>query len=151
VLGAAEAALELATQSAHKRGISYTRYERQIDSQVVHHQLAEATLKIQGAWLYAERAARAIENEAVAGRRMDYLARARIRGECGFIGRLVREAVGQIVSISGAGSFAESNAMQRYWRDINLATRHPHLSLATNLELYGHGLLGLPGNIDPGV
>jgi alkylation response protein AidB-like acyl-CoA dehydrogenase len=151
VLGTAEAALELAMQSAHKRGISYTRYQRQIDSQVVHHQIAEAALKIQSAWLHAERAARAIESEAAAGRRMDYLERARIRGECGLIGRLTRDAVGQLVSIAGAGSFAEVNAMQRYWRDINLATRHPHLSFATSLELYGHALLGLPGNIDPGV
>ena len=41
--------------------------------------------------------------------------------------------------------------MQRLWRDVNVAAPHPHLSLATNLELYGHALLGLPGNIDPGV
>src|SRR5579875_742033 len=151
ILGAAEAMLEIARDGAHKRGISYTHYERQTDSQVVHHQLAEATLKLQGAWLYAERAADDIERHARAGRRMDYLSRARIRAECGYVGKLVREVVNQIISICGAGSFAESNVLQRHWRDINVATRHPHLSAATNLEIYGHALLGIPGNIDPGV
>ncbi len=40
VLGAAEAALEIALDGAHKCGVSYTHYERQTDSQVVHHQIA---------------------------------------------------------------------------------------------------------------
>jgi 3-hydroxy-9,10-secoandrosta-1,3,5(10)-triene-9,17-dione monooxygenase len=151
MLGAAEAALKLATDGTHKRGITYTHYARQIDSQVVHRDIAEATLKIQGAWLYAERAANEIARLARAGLPMDYISRARIRGECGFIGKLLREAVDQIVSISGAPSFAQTSAIQRHWRDINVATRHPHLSAATNLELYGHALLGLPDNIDRGV
>ena len=82
---------------------------------------------------------------------MDYLCRARIRGECGFIGRLVREAVDQVASVAGAASFAEHSAIQRYWRDINFATRHPHLSIAPNLELYGNALLGLKENITPAI
>jgi 3-hydroxy-9,10-secoandrosta-1,3,5(10)-triene-9,17-dione monooxygenase len=151
VLGAAEAVLKLVTDGTHKRGISYTTYQRQTDSQVVHHQIAEAALKIQGAWLHANHAADEIEGLARAGRRMEYLSRARIRGKCGLIGKLVREAVDQLVSVAGAASFADASALQRFWRDINVATRHPHLAHAHNLELYGRALLGLEGNITTGI
>jgi alkylation response protein AidB-like acyl-CoA dehydrogenase len=151
VLGAAEAVLELVSEGTHRRGISYTSYQRQTDSQIVHHQIAEAALKIRGAWLYASCAADEIERLARSGRPMEYLSRARIRGECGLIAKLAREAVDQLVSIAGAASFADTSAVQRWWRDINVATRHPHLAYAHNLELYGRALLGIEGNITPGV
>jgi len=151
MLGAAEATLELVIEGTHKRGITYTSYERQTDSQVVHHQIAEAALKIQGAWLHANRAADEIDSLAGAGYRMEYLSRARIRGECGLIGKLLREAADELISIAGAASFADASALQRLWRDINVATRHPHLAYAHNLELYGHALLGLEGNITTGI
>lgn len=151
VLGAAEAVLELVAQGTHQRGISYTSYERQTASQIVHNQIAQAALKIQGAWLHADRAADEIERLAGTGDRMEYLSRARIRGECGLIGRLVREAVDELVSIAGAASFAEASVLQRFWRDINVATRHPHLAYAHNLELYGRAFLGLEGNITTGI
>ncbi|HTW88159.1 MAG TPA: acyl-CoA dehydrogenase family protein [Candidatus Binataceae bacterium] len=151
VMGAAQAALDLVIEGAAKRGISYTYYEKQTDSQIVHGQVAEAAMKIQGAWLYARRAAQEIDGDAHARRAMNYAQRARIRGECGWIGKLVREAVDLLASVAGSASFADTNAMQRLWRDINVATRHPHLASAHNLELYGRVLLDVPGNITPGI
>lgn len=130
VLGAAEAVLEMVTDGTHKRGISYTSYQRQTDSQVVHHQIAEAALKIQGAWLYANRAADEIEHLARAGRRMEYLSRARIRGECGLIGKLVREAVDQLVSIAGADRVRRCERtptlLARYQRGNTPSAPRPH-------------------------
>ncbi len=151
VMGAAQAVLDLVIDGASRRGISYTYYEKQTDSQIVHGQVAQAALKIQGAWLYALRAAQEIDGHAQARRAMDYSQRARIRGECGWIGKLVREAVDQLASVAGTASFADTSAIQRFWRDINVATRHPHLAWAHNLELYGRVLLGVPGNITTGI
>jgi hypothetical protein len=41
-----------------------------------------------------------------------------------------------------AGSFAESNLMQQYWRDANTAARHAGLQPVVGYEVYGKSLLG---------
>jgi len=147
ILGMAQAVLEAVTASAHKRGITYTIYERQTDSPVVHQQVGEAALQIDSAWLLTMRAAADIHETALARRVMDYVTRARVRGECGYAVRLVRQAIDTLVSIAGAGSFAEASPVQRFWRDANVATRHAVAATMPNLELYGRALLGVEGNI----
>jgi alkylation response protein AidB-like acyl-CoA dehydrogenase len=132
-----------------KRGITYTTYGRQADSSVFQHHIAEAALKIESAWLHAMRAAKDIDETAAAGKQMDYLTRTRIRGESGYAAKLVREAVDALVSVAGASSFAESNPIQRMWRDANVATRHAMLATAPDLEMYGRALVGVEGNIAP--
>ncbi len=147
ILGMAQAVLEAVMAGARKRGISYTTYERQIDSSVVHHQVGEAALQIDSAWLHSMRAATDIHETALAGRVMDYATRARVRGDCGYATKLLRQAIDQLVSIAGAGSFAEASPVQRFWRDANVATRHAVITTMPNLELYGRALLGVEGNI----
>lgn len=147
IIGMGQAVLEGVIANAHKRGITYTTYARQADSAVVHHDIAEAALKLDGAWLYAMRAAADIHQTSIVGRKMDYLSRARIRGECGYMVKLVRDAVDQLMSIGGAGSFANSSVLQRFWRGVNVSTRHAVAATAPSLELYGRALLGVEGNI----
>ncbi|MGH7905903.1 MAG: acyl-CoA dehydrogenase family protein [Candidatus Binataceae bacterium] len=147
ILGMGQAVLEGVTANAHKRGITYTTYARQTDSAVVHHEIGEAALRLDSAWLHAMRAAEDIHETSVAGRKMDYLSRARIRGECGYAVKLVRDAVDQLMSVGGAASFASSSVLQRFWRGVNVATRHAVAATAPSLELYGRALLGVEGNI----
>ncbi len=147
LLGMAQAVLEAVIAGASKRGISYTTYARQVDSSVVHHQVGEAALQIDSASLHAMRAASDIHEAALAGRRMDYATRARVRGDCGYASKLLREAIDTLVSIAGAGSFAEASPLQRFWRDANVAGRHAVITPLPNLELYGRALLGVEGNI----
>jgi alkylation response protein AidB-like acyl-CoA dehydrogenase len=112
--------------------------------------MAEAALNIDGAWLHTIRAASDVDGAAEAGQQLDYLRRARIRGECGYAAKLVREALDGLVSVGGAGSFAEANPIQRMWRDASVATRHAALA-STDLEIYGRALLGVEGNITPAI
>ena len=151
IVGAAKALLEEVVEGSRKRGITYTTYSRQADSAVVQQQIAEAALKIDSAWLHVMRAASDIDDAAAAGKRLDYLTRARIRGECGYVAKLAREAVDSLVSVGGASGFAEANPIQRMWRDINVASRHGMLSTAPDLETYGRALLGVKGNITPAI
>jgi 3-hydroxy-9,10-secoandrosta-1,3,5(10)-triene-9,17-dione monooxygenase len=146
VLGAAEGALESVTAGAHLRGIKYTIYHRRSESAVVQHDLAHAAMMIDTARFHVFRAAADVDR---AGARIqsDYLTRARLRADCGYAARAARDAVNLLVSIAGGSAFKESNPVQRYWRDVNVAGRHSALITATGLEIYGRALLGLEGNI----
>jgi alkylation response protein AidB-like acyl-CoA dehydrogenase len=146
-LGMAQAVLELVAEGTHRRGVTYTIYGRQSDSAVVHHQIGEAALKLDSAWLHTLRAADEIDAGGRAGRHLDYLTRARIRGDAGYAARLVREVIDQLISIGSSGAFAEANPLQRLWRDANLATRHAALTIGPCLELYGRAYLGISPNI----
>jgi len=147
VVGAAMALLGAAVEGSRKRAISYTTYSRQADAAVVQHQMAEAALQIDSASLHWMRAANEIDDAAVGGKSLDYLTRARIRVECGYAAKLVREAVDSLMSVGGCSAFAEATSLQRMWRDISIASRHGMLSAGPNLEMYGRALLGVEGNI----
>ena len=146
VLGAAEGALEAVTAGAHQRGIKYTIYHRRSESAVVQHDIAHAAMMIDTARFHIFRAAADIDR-AGAGIQPDYIIRARLRADCGYASRAACDAVNLLVSIAGGSSFKESNPVQRYWRDVNVAGRHSALITATGLEIYGRALLGLEGNI----
>jgi 3-hydroxy-9,10-secoandrosta-1,3,5(10)-triene-9,17-dione monooxygenase len=149
ILGAAGVLLEETIEGSRKRAISYTTYSRQADAAVVQHQMAEAALQIDSARLHWMRAAGDIDDAAAAGKGLNYLTRSRIRGECGYAAKLVREAVDSLMSVGGGSAFAEAASIQRMWRDISIASRHGMLSTAPNLEMYGRALLGVEGNITP--
>jgi 3-hydroxy-9,10-secoandrosta-1,3,5(10)-triene-9,17-dione monooxygenase len=146
VLGAAEGALEAVIAGAPRRGIKYTVYHRRSESAVVQHDIADAAMMIDTARFHIFRAAADVDN-AGAGVEPDYLMRARLRADCGYAARAACQATNLLVSIAGGSAFKESNPVQRYWRDVNVAGRHSALITATGLEIYGRALLGLEGNI----
>jgi len=49
----------------------------------------------------------------------------------------------------GAGSFAETNPMQRWWRDSNTAARHAIILPTVGAELYGKALLNVENTVTP--
>lgn len=145
VLGMAEAAFDAVANNAPKRSISYTTYERQIDSTVVLRDLAEAALEVDTVRMHVCRAAAEIDAVG-AGGEMDALARARLRGSCGYANDVARRAVDRLVNIAGASSFAEVSPVQRLWRDLNVASRHAFLGTQPTLELYGRAMFDLDSN-----
>ena len=141
-LGMADAALEAVAAGIQKRGISYTSYGRQVESHVVLHDLAKAALHIETAKLHVAHSAGEID-DAGAGGEMDSLAQARLRGACGYATEVLRAGVDMLVSIAGASSFAETSPVQRFWRDLNVASRHAFLATAPSYETYGRALAGV--------
>ncbi|WP_328715254.1 acyl-CoA dehydrogenase family protein [Nocardia salmonicida] len=148
-LGLGRAALELVRTKAAEKALAYTTITRQADSVAFQLLVAEAAMKIETAHLHAYRAADDVQAYAEAGVYPELLERARIRGDVAIALRSINEALTILLDAHGAGAFAEVNAMQRIWRDSNVAARHavtlPHVSM----ETYGKALLGISEQITP--
>ncbi|HEX4010116.1 MAG TPA: acyl-CoA dehydrogenase family protein [Solirubrobacteraceae bacterium] len=150
-LGLGRAALRFVMEKAPKRGISYTRFERQIDSTAFQLQIANAATLLDTAHLHVWRAAGDIDGAAAAGEPLPYVSRARVRADTAYAITKVREAIDLLLSAHGASSFAEASPLQRIWRDSNTAARHAVVDPLVNQEVYGKALLGIPyeENITP--
>lgn len=142
-LGMAEAILEAVLSGLGKSGVSYTGYARKADSGPLLHELGKAALLIEAARLHALRCAQDVDAAAL-GRELSELERARLRGACGHATELLRTATDALLSAAGASCLAESNPIQRHWRDLNVATRHAFLATGPSYESYGRVMAGLP-------
>lgn len=144
LLGAARSALEYVLDRASRRGVSYSPYERQIDSVAFQLQVADAAMKLETADLHLKRAVGDLEAFATRGVRPDYATSARVQGECGYVAAQLRDAVDILMSAHGTASFATASPLQRVWRDVNTGGRHGFLNPALCRETYGKSLLGFP-------
>lgn len=145
-LGMAEAALAAFKERLPGREIAYTEHEIQIDSPTTHRQVADAATRIRVARLLLHRCADDIEAGAARGKMMEFTARARVRMDCAHAVRQCMEAA-EILYLAGGGSgIAESNPVQRAWRDLHAVNMHGALTLETNQVMYGRILLGLEPN-----
>lgn len=81
------------------------------------------------------------------GESLEMVTRGRIRADVSYAVSQATEAINMLVSAHGAGSFAESNPMQRIWRDANIASNHVALLRPIGMEVYGRTLLGVEKNI----
>lgn len=142
-LGMAEAILDAVRAGLGKSGVSYTLYARKADSGALLHELGKAAMMIESARLLALQCAQKID-AAACGHELDALERAWLRGACGHAAELLRSATESLVSAAGASCFAESNPIQRLWRDLSVATRHAFLATSPSYESYGRALAGLP-------
>lgn len=148
-LGLARGALEIVSEQASKKGITHTIYERQADSVPFQVALAEASLRIDTAHFHAHRAADDMDAAAQSGEGLDFLARTRIRGDVGWAIENVNKAINELLYLNGAGAFAESNHLQRIWRDSTVASRHAGILPAVCYEIYGKALVGNEERITP--
>jgi alkylation response protein AidB-like acyl-CoA dehydrogenase len=148
-LGIAKAALEHVIENASARGVTHTNFAKQTESTGFQIQVAEAAMKIETAYLHAFRAADDLDNAAHSGRHPDLAARARTRADTALVAKYCREAVDLLVSAHGTSSLADSNRLQRLWRDIHVASHHAITEWQVNLEIYGKALLGCEPNITP--
>lgn len=146
-VGAAEAMLEMLCDNAGRRGIVGTSYRRQSDAPVFQHHLGEAAAKIDTAALLVEAACADLDARASAGLVANARELAQSRGRTAIATKLIVEAMEQMMTIAGSAAFALANPMQRYWRDVSVATRHigclPHIGY----EILGRELMGVSPNI----
>ncbi|MEU1163534.1 acyl-CoA dehydrogenase family protein [Streptomyces sp. NPDC005921] len=142
-LGLARAALTEFGERIHRRGITYTFYERQHEAPVTHLQYAEAEMKVSSAELLTADFVELIESRAADGTPYTAQERARMRAQCGYLVRLCKEAADLIGSASGASSLHREVPVQRIVRDLNALSLHSFVNPTANLELYGRVLSGL--------
>jgi 3-hydroxy-9,10-secoandrosta-1,3,5(10)-triene-9,17-dione monooxygenase len=141
-LGLARAALDFVVEQAHHRGVSYTIYDKQADAPTVQLAVGDAAATIAAAEAVASALTAEIMTVAREGRSSSVADRARMRAESAFATRAARDAIRTLVSAHGASSFAESNVLQRIWRDAEVLSRHAFALYETATEVYGKVLLG---------
>jgi 3-hydroxy-9,10-secoandrosta-1,3,5(10)-triene-9,17-dione monooxygenase len=73
---------------------------------------------------------------------LDMTTRARVRMDSGYASKCLRDAVHLLLSVGGASTFSRTNPVQRYWRDLETAARHPTISTELSREIYGRALVG---------
>ena len=59
--------------------------------------------------------------------------------------KLISAAVDKLLDVGGASGFAESSPVQRIWRDLGTASRHPAFVTEIDRERYARLLLGFNG------
>ena len=126
----------------------HLRGAAQIDSPLTHQTVAEAKAKVDAARMLLHRAADDIHEAAENGGEMPVEIRARIRMDSGYAVRLCMEAGEAMFLAGGASGLAESNPVQRAWRDLHAINQHALLQLPTNAEIYGRTILGLEPGTD---
>ena len=148
-LGMGRAALDYVISKAAKKPVSHTFFTAQTESVGFQLQVAEAARLIDTAWLHAFRAADDIDGAAGRGEYPDFLTRARIRSDTGYVAECVTRAIDILLYAHGAGSFADVNPLQRIWRDSATAARHAVVAPQVGYEVYGKALLGVEDTITP--
>jgi 3-hydroxy-9,10-secoandrosta-1,3,5(10)-triene-9,17-dione monooxygenase len=151
LLGIGRAALRFVIDKAPDKAMHHTFFTRQSESVGVQIQIAEAAVELRTARLHAYDIAATLDDAAAKGQLVTYASRAEIRAQVGYLAQQVLHAIATLVNVHGAGSFAESNRMQQYWRDANTAARHAALQPAVGYEVYGKSLLGIEERISPAV
>lgn len=148
-LGLARAALDHTLATIGKRGISYTFYDQAVQAPATQFQVAKAAELIDTAALHIFRSATDIDQAALDGRRLDVTERLRVRMDTGYAITRAREAIDVLLDANGASGFAESNPLQRIWRDSGTAARHAFAVPSTSAEAYGRALLGVEEQMTP--
>jgi 3-hydroxy-9,10-secoandrosta-1,3,5(10)-triene-9,17-dione monooxygenase len=144
VLGLAQAALDLTLERINKspKAIAYSFYDDLRKAPSMQGELAEAATLAETAILHVRRWCDDIADAARAGEELPFTRRAQMRMDLGYAMRLCRQAVGLLLNVQGASAFAESNPLQRIWRDLEMASRHGLLAGEISQEIYGRALVG---------
>ena len=144
VLGLAQAALELTLERINggSKPIAYSFYDDLKKAPSMQLMLAEASTLVETAKLHVRRWCDDIADTARAGEELSYVKRAQMRMDLGYVMRCCREAVDLLLSVQGASAFAESNPIQRVWRDLEMASRHGLIAGEIPREIYGRALVG---------
>lgn len=141
-LGLGRAAFDYVVEKASEKAIAYSFFATQAASTAVQLEIAKVAQLLDTAELHARRAAADIDDAAVSGEYPAYLTRARVRADTALVAESVVEAIDRLISVHGAGSFAESNPLQRIWRDANTAARHGVVNPLISYEVYGKAIFG---------
>jgi alkylation response protein AidB-like acyl-CoA dehydrogenase len=117
---------------------------RTADSVLIQVRLAEASVEVDAARGLLKHSVREILDKAERGEEFTNLDRARYRRNKNFAVKLCIQAVNRLFEASGGRAIAETEAMQRFHRDINAGSHHHGLSWDAAAEDYGRQALGLP-------
>jgi alkylation response protein AidB-like acyl-CoA dehydrogenase len=139
VVGATFGALDVITAMfASDRKPFMTAYSRMAESPGARHWLAEATTLAQR----AERTMLSVAAELDGGAELTPLDASRLHLTMSEAGRDCRAAVERMLDLHGSSGFRTAQPLQRFWRDVAVGSRHPHLNPYLAMEGYGTAVAG---------
>lgn len=141
-LGMGRAVLDKAVSDAAKKAIAYTTYERQADAVSFQLAVARATMLLETAEAFAYSISDRIYEGGEQGEYFPYPERIHMRAQAGYAVDCVTQAIDILLTAHGSAAFADSNLIQRFWRDQATAARHGHLLTASGYEAFGKVQLG---------
>jgi 3-hydroxy-9,10-secoandrosta-1,3,5(10)-triene-9,17-dione monooxygenase len=106
--------------------------------------LAEASAEVDMASLVWRTDIREMLDHARAGTPIPRLRRAQVRRNQVYAARLVQQAVTRLYEATGGSGIADTNPVQRGFRDVHTGSHHQALPWDTTAEAFGHVLMGLP-------
>jgi alkylation response protein AidB-like acyl-CoA dehydrogenase len=142
-IGMAQGAMGAFLERLPGRRFSFESQLSQRESPVTHLRVAEAAMKIELALLLARQGTRFVHECALADRAMSIEERVQARAHVAYAIRLSREASELLSSISGGSSIHMEVAIQRFLRDLVVASKHVLVDFDPNMMLYGGTLVGL--------
>jgi 3-hydroxy-9,10-secoandrosta-1,3,5(10)-triene-9,17-dione monooxygenase len=148
-VGAAEAMLELVEADSKHKSIATTTYKRRADSGVIVHDLGRVAAQLDNARLLLFQVTSQLDQAALADRPLAPLERAQHKALCAQAMELIHAVIEKLMFIAGSSAFAQSNPLQRYWRDVHVGLRHIANLPNLGYEVYGRDRLGLSPNIIP--
>ncbi|MFD5862881.1 acyl-CoA dehydrogenase family protein [Streptomyces chartreusis] len=151
LFGAARAVFRTTVETVGRgKPMAMSLHRRLADSPSVLAALADAATLIDSAALHLTRSAEAVDTAAAASAAPTLLERVRVRMDVGYASTCLRQAVQLLLTVNGAGSFSRSASVQRYWRDLETAARHPTLNPGL-ARMYGRALVGDERPVSPMV
>ncbi len=147
VAGAAGAILERVADASQKRPIVYTSYARQAEAVMAQGQFGEAAARIAAAEALTLKNCDLIDQVGLTRIPLTPAQRAQSKGEGSLAVDLLAQAVDQLMFLAGSSAFADSNPIQRFYRDAVFAMRHTANLPYVGYEIFGKSLLGIEPNI----
>jgi alkylation response protein AidB-like acyl-CoA dehydrogenase len=138
VVGAARGALNaVAAMFASDRKPFMSRHSRMGESPGARHWLAEATHLVERAEAGMIAVAREADSTALSQKDSP-----RLHMVLADAARDCRAAVERMLDLHGASGFRTGNVLQRFWRDVAVGSRHPHLNPYLAVENLGLAVAG---------
>lgn len=147
VAGAASAILERVAEASQKRPIVYTSYSKQAEAVMAQGQFGEAAARIAAAEALTLKNCDLIDQVGLTRVPLTPAQRAQSKGEGSLAVDLLSQAVDQLMFLAGSSAFADSNPIQRFYRDAVFAMRHTANLPYVGYEIFGKSLLGIEPNI----
>ena len=110
-------------------------------------ELGKAAAKISAAEALTFKNCDMIDNAGLAREHLTPQQRALSKGEGSLAVSLLNEAIEELMFLAGSSAFADSNPIQRNYRDASFAMRHVANLPYVGYEILGKSLLGIEPNI----
>ena len=142
LIGAVEAMLEIVRAEASKKPVLTTLIAPRTNSGAYMRDLGEAAAKLDTAKLILFHLTGDFDDMALTGREFTLDAKARHRGQCSQMIRMVHEASESLMFQAGSSAFALDKPISRYWKDVSMALRHIQNIPTIGYEIYGRDIAG---------